>query len=234
MALFYVAWMGRDDRRRSRSAAICKITRHERRVHAAKRNAPSPVGVVGKRCIALRFMHPTMSVSLWGRRMPHYRRMLVPGGEYFFTVNLEDRSSDLLTREIALLRSAWLHAEQTLPFETVAAVVLPDHLHCIWRLPHGDADFSGRWRMIKAKFTRGLKLEDRPAGRRAGEYDVWQRRFWEHAIRDDRDRQAHIDYIHNNPVKHGHCSRVDEWPYSTWRGWDVMIADDPAPPPYAR
>lgn len=71
-------------------------------------------------------------------------------------------------------------------------------------------------------------------GRRPGERNVWQRRFWEHVIRNDRDRLAHVDYIHNNPVKHGYCSRVDEWPYSTWRRWDAMIADDPAPPEYAR
>ena len=162
--------------------------------------------------------------------MPDYQRVFVPGGEYFFTVNLEDRSSDLLTRNIEALRAAWRHVEERMPFETVAAVVLPEHLHCIWRLPYADADFSGRWRIFKARFTRSLPPPQRPLGRRPGEYNVWQRRFWEHAIRDDRDRETHVAYIHNNPVKHGLCSRVDEWPYSTWRRWDMMIRDDPPPP----
>ena len=112
---------------------------------------------------------------------------------------------------------------------------MPDHLHCIWRLPLGDADFPGRWRLLKAHFTRSVaKASGVPPGRRTGERGIWQRRFWEHVIRDDRDRLTHVDYIHNNPVKHGHCSRVDEWPYSTWRRWDVMIADDPVAPEYAR
>ena len=167
--------------------------------------------------------------------MSNYRRMFVPGGEYFFTVNLEDRSSDLLVRHIEDLRAAWLYVETRQPFETVAAAVMPDHLHCIWRLPPGDADFPGRWRLLKAHFTRSVaKAGSVPSGRRIGERGIWQRRYWEHVIRDDRDRLAHVDYIHNNPVKHGHCSRVDEGPYSTWRRRDVMIADDPAAPEYAR
>ena len=167
--------------------------------------------------------------------MSNYRRMFVPGGEYFFTVNLEDRSSDLLVRHIEELRAARRYVETRQPFETVAAAVMPDHLHYIWRLPLGDADFPGRWRLLKAHFTRSVaKASGVPPGRRTGERGIWQRRFWEHVIRDDRDRLTHVDYIHNNPVKHGHCSRVDEWPYSTWRRWDVMIADDPVAPEYAR
>jgi putative transposase len=167
--------------------------------------------------------------------MPDYRRMLVPGGEYFFTVNLEDRNSDVLVRRIGMLRAAWRYVEARAPFETVAAVVLPDHLHCIWKLPPGDEDFATRWRLLKGHFTRSLaKVEATPDGRRKGEHGLWQRRFWEHVIRDDRDRLAHVNYIHNNPVKHRYCSRVDEWPYSTWRRWDVMVADDPPAPEYAR
>jgi putative transposase len=167
--------------------------------------------------------------------MPDYRRIFVPGGEYFFTVNLENRTSDVLVRRIDALRAAWRYVEVRAPFETVAAVVLPDHLHCIWRLPSDDDDFSTRWRLLKAHFTRSLaKAEALPQGRRKGERGLWQRRFWEHVIRDDRDRLAHVAYIHNNPVKHGHCSRIDEWPYSTWRRWDAMIADDPPAPEYAR
>jgi putative transposase len=167
--------------------------------------------------------------------MPDYRRIFVPGGEYFFTVNLEDRTSDVLVRRIDALRAAWRYVEARAPFDTVAAVVLPDHLHCIWRLPSDDDDFPTRWRLLKAHFTRAVAAaEAPPQGRRKGERGLWQRRFWEHVIRDDRDRLAHVDYIHNNPVKHGYCSRVDEWPYSTWRRWDVMIADDPPMPEYAR
>lgn len=174
-------------------------------------------------------MHPT------GLGMPDYRRVFVPGGEYFFTANLEDRSSDLLVRRIDDLRSAWSYVEARMPFETVAAVVLPDHMHCIWRLPPGDADFPTRWRLLKAHFTRSVaKSGGAPKGRRAGERSVWQRRFWEHVIRDDRDRLAHVAYIHNNPVKHGYCSRVDEWEFSTWRRADVMTAPDPEAPAYAR
>jgi putative transposase len=160
--------------------------------------------------------------------MPNYRRAFSPGGEYFFTANLEDRSSDLLVRHIDLLRQAWRTVEKRKPFETVAAVVLPDHLHCIWRLPQGDADFPGRWRLLKSEFTKALLLRmDVAEGRREGERAVWQRRFWEHMIRNQEDRQKHVEYIHNNPVRHGHCSRVDEWPYSSFRRWDVMVADDP-------
>jgi putative transposase len=160
--------------------------------------------------------------------MPNYRRRFLPGGEYFFTVNLEDRTSDLLVQNIALLRYAWRFVEQHKPFETVAALVLPDHIHCIWTLPTGDDDFPGRWRLLKGVFTKQLVARGMaPEGRRTGERTIWQRRYWEHAIRDDQDRLRHVDYIHNNPVKHGHCSKVDEWPFSTWRRWDAMIADDP-------
>jgi putative transposase len=106
------------------------------------------------------------------------------------------------------------------PFEIDAIVVLPDHLHCIWRLPDGDADFSGRWREIKkyvAKRIGGI-------GKRPGERDVWQRRFWEHAIRDEDDWRRHMDYICYNPVKHGLVRSPAEWPFSSFKksvaaGW---------------
>ena len=192
-------------------------------------------------------MHRIVPVGAWcisgfalnasyvgGGFMSNYRRMFVPGGEYFFTVNLHDRSSDLLVRNIDAFRAAWRYVEGRMPFETVAAVVLPDHLHCIWQLPPGDDAYPTRWRLLKAHFTRSLgKAGVAVDGKRVGERGVWQRRYWEHVIRDDRDRLAHVDYIHNNPVKHGYCSRVDEWPYSTWRRWDAMSAGDPATPDYA-
>jgi putative transposase len=153
--------------------------------------------------------------------MPNYRRLYQPGGDYFFTVNLADRSSDALVRNIDALRHAWSYANARYPFETLAAAVMPDHLHCIWRLPPGDRDFSTRWSLLKGHFSRSLaRSGEAPPGRRAGERAVWQRRFWEHFIRDEDDLARCADYIHANPVKHGHCARVDQWPYSTWRKWN--------------
>lgn len=100
-------------------------------------------------------------------------------------------------------------------------VVLPEHLHCLWRLPPGDADFSTRWKKIKAAFSRAQpKTELRSASRAAkGERGIWQRRFWEHAVRDEADWRRHVDYIHFNPVKHGHVPRVADWPYSTFHDY---------------
>ncbi len=154
--------------------------------------------------------------------MPNYRRLFVPGGTYFFTVNLLDRSSDLLTREIGVLRNAWNYARERHPFETVAAVVLPDHLHCVWRLPEGDQDFPTRWRLIKTEFSRRLSHSaDAIINRRKGERGVWQRRFWEHVIRDDDDLERHVNYVHHNPVKHQYVADPDDWPHSTWRRWKI-------------
>lgn len=146
--------------------------------------------------------------------MPDYRRLYAPGGTYFFTVNLRDRSSDLLVREIDVLRAAWRDVATKRPFETVAAVVLPEHLHAIWRLPEDDDDFSTRWSLIKAGFTRRLGAASKSVGRKR-ERNIWQRRFWEHLIRDDEDMAAHIDYVHGNPVKHGLVADMGDWPYST-------------------
>ena len=152
--------------------------------------------------------------------MPNYRRLYVPGGTYFFTVNLLDRSRDVLTRHIEELRAAYGAIAKELPFETVAIVILPDHLHCIWTLPDGDPDFSTRWKRIKREFSVRLpRTADANVTRRTGERGVWQRRFWEHMIRDDADLARHVDYIHFNPVKHRHVKDADDWPYSTWRHW---------------
>lgn len=148
--------------------------------------------------------------------MPEYRRLLVPGGTYFFTVNLADRSSDLLVRHVAELRVAWRATAKAHPFETLAAVVLPDHLHTVWTLPEDDKDFATRWRLIKTRFTAALPAEAKGYGRRKGERGVWQRRFWEHAIRDEDDLEAHVNYIHGNPIKHGYVSDIDDWPHSSW------------------
>jgi len=145
--------------------------------------------------------------------MPAYRRLYIPGGTYFFTVNLADRSRRLLTDHVTALRQSWREVEQDHAFSTLAAVVLPDHLHVIWTLPPGDADFSTRLRLLKSGFTRRL----RASGVIEGHEKIWQNRFWEHAIRDDRDLENHINYVHFNPVKHGHVAEIPDWPYSTWR-----------------
>lgn len=148
--------------------------------------------------------------------MPNYRRVLVPGGTYFFTVNLQQRELSLLVDHIANLRAAFRMARAERPFEVVAAVVLPDHLHCVWRLPEGDSDYATRWRHIKSLFSRSLPVAG-AASRRANrcERGIWQRRFWEHCIRDERDLLAHIEYVHFNPVKHGYVDDTRMWPYST-------------------
>jgi putative transposase len=150
--------------------------------------------------------------------MPDYRRLYLPGGMFFFTVNLADRREQLLTRHVHLLRLAFAETRRALPFGIEAIVVLPEHLHCIWKLPPCDSDFPTRWRLIKAGFSRRMCLNEDVSGSRAArcERGVWQRRFWEHAIRDEADYSAHLDYIHYNPVKHGHTVKVVDWPYSSF------------------
>ncbi|WP_019612201.1 transposase [Thioalkalivibrio sp. AKL7] len=150
--------------------------------------------------------------------MTDYRRVRVPGGTYFFTVNAAVRvGNTLLTDHIDALRDAFREVRHRHPFVIDAMVVLPEHLHCIWRLPDDDADFSRRWRLIKARFSRLVCAgEARTRSRaRRGERGLWQRRFWEHCIRDEDDWVRHVDYIHYNPVKHGWARCVAEWPYSS-------------------
>lgn len=153
--------------------------------------------------------------------MPNYIRAHVPGGTFFFTLTLLDRRQRLLVEHIDLLRDSFASVLQQRPARIDAIVVLPDHLHCIWTLPADDADFSTRWRLIKGRFASGLpRVENEPLRRAARhERGIWQRRFWEHAIRDERDFAAHVDYVHFNPVKHGHVQRVADWPYSSFRRW---------------
>ncbi|WHZ18747.1 MAG: transposase [Rhodanobacteraceae bacterium] len=155
-----------------------------------------------------------------------YRRSNVAGGTYFFTVNLADRSSRLLIEHIDALRDAVRMVKSQHSFEIVAWVVLPDHMHAIWTLPEGDHDFSGRWSLIKGGFSRAIAWKEAVSASRAGkrERGIWQRRFWEHLIRDDTDLQRHVDYVHINPVKHGHVARAADWPHSSIhryieRGW---------------
>jgi putative transposase len=150
--------------------------------------------------------------------MTGYRRNFTAGGSYFFTVNLAERRSRLLIDNIESLRAAFRETRRRHPFTIDAIVVLPDHLHAIWTLPEHDADFPTRWRLIKADFSRRLPLGDRisESRRGKGERGIWQRRYWEHTIRDGDDFARHADYIHFNPVKHGHVRRVADWPFSSF------------------
>jgi putative transposase len=157
-----------------------------------------------------------------------YRRNRVPGGTYFFTVTLNDRRSCALVDHIDALRDAFRFSRRERPFDVDAIVILPDHLHAIMTLPAGDADFSSRWRRIKGLFTRHIAKTEGLSPNASGEYPLWQRRFWEHTIRDDEDFVRHVDYIHINPVKHGHATRARDWPYSSFHRYvreDILPAD---------
>jgi putative transposase len=153
--------------------------------------------------------------------MPNYRRAR-EGHAYFFTVVTYRRQPILCLPESRdLLREILFKVRGSHPFIIEAWVLLPDHMHCIWRLPQGDMNYSLRWGLIKAEFTKGSKpWLDRTKGttsrEKHREATVWQRRFWEHMIRDDRDFSAHCDYIHYNPVKHGIVDAPRDWPYSTF------------------
>lgn len=150
--------------------------------------------------------------------MPDYRRNRVEGGTYFFTVNLLDRKSDALVANIEILRDAVRSARARYPFYIDGWVVLPEHMRCIWTLPQGDGDFPVRWQMIKVLFSRGVGHSEhrRPSLVHKREAGIWQRRYWEHTIRDDRDYAAHMDYVHFNPVKHGLADEPCGWAYSSF------------------
>jgi putative transposase len=189
--------------------------------------------------------------------MSRYIRPKVPGVSVFFTVNLADRGARTLAEQIDTLREAVRLTRVERPFRIDAWVVLPDHMHCVWTLPVGDADYSVRMAAIKARFTRALTgrvgfhptvIEDDQGGSQAvgvdggveprqggvephptingrprsksklmkGDGRVWQRRFWEHHIRNDEDFAAHVRYCWINPVKHGLVGHPREWPFSSW------------------
>ncbi|MFZ6655371.1 REP-associated tyrosine transposase [Undibacterium sp. TJN19] len=158
-----------------------------------------------------------------------YRRANVPGATYFFTVNLQDRKSQLLTEHIGALRSAFRTVQTQYPFEIIAMVVMPDHLHAIWQLPEGDIDFSMRWSLIKATFSKALPKQEAISISREKkrERGIWQRRFWEHMIRDDDDLEKHIAYVHYNPVKHGYADRASAWAYSSLHKFIAQGMIDP-------
>ncbi len=160
--------------------------------------------------------------------MPNYRRPRIPSATIFFTVCLAERGSCLLVDEIDLLREAVRVTRARRPFKIDACVVLPDHLHAVWTLPEGDANYSDRWGAIKARFSKMVRLQGRgpdvplhsvtggknPALRK-GEVGIWQSRFWEHHIRDKADHDAHVRYCHMNPVRHGYVDRPEDWRFST-------------------
>ncbi|MEM7710138.1 MAG: transposase [Pseudomonadota bacterium] len=152
--------------------------------------------------------------------MSNYRRLRVPGASYFFTVNLARRGDDLLTRRVDLLRAAYAETVRTMPVRCDAMVVLPDHLHAVWTLPPGDVAYSERWRQMKHRFSRAL-ADERPRSAskmRKRERGIWQRRFWEHTIRDEADWVAHVRYVWMNPVKHGFVARASDWTFSSIHG----------------
>jgi putative transposase len=160
--------------------------------------------------------------------MTNYRRADFPGGYYFFTVVTHKRAK-FLTSELArrCLRESFLETKEKRPFEIIASCLLPDHLHCIWKLPEGDNDFSYRWSAIKAGFTRkflaggGRENSQTISRHQKRERGLWQRRFWEHRIKDEADLQRHVDYIHYNPVKHGLAKQVEQWPWSTFHKYNM-------------
>ncbi|MTD99196.1 transposase [Paracoccus sp. YIM 132242] len=154
--------------------------------------------------------------------MSRYLRPRLPAVPVFFTVALAQRGGQLLVDQVEVLREAVRVTQAERPFGIEAWVVLPDHLHCIWRLPEGDCDYSVRWGAIKARFTRGVRDEvgwnptlRSPSKVAKGDAGLWQRRFWDHHIRDERDLAAHVRYCWWNPVKHGYVQRPEHWPHSS-------------------
>jgi len=151
--------------------------------------------------------------------MSNYRRAWVPGGTYSFTVNLLERRRTLLVDHVEALRDSFRIAHAARPFALLAWVILPDHLHCVSRLPEGDDDNATRWRHIKSQFSRTIPMGERLSARRQtkAERGIWQRRYWERVVRDE-DHLCHcIDYVHINPQKHGYVEVVADWPHSSFQ-----------------
>ncbi len=150
--------------------------------------------------------------------MTEYRRNRVPGGTFFFTVNLYDRKSHLLVQQINTLREAVRRTQRRTPFQIDAWVVLPEHMHALWTLPEDDTDYARRWSAVKTNFSRNLPAGEYRCASRIirRERGIWQRRFWEHTIRNDQDYANRMDYIHFNPVRHGLVPHVADWPFSSF------------------
>jgi putative transposase len=168
--------------------------------------------------VGLASAQPTLQRVSHQGQMSRHRRVKIEGGLFFFTLALADRSSDVLVRHIERLRHAYQVTQQCLSFETIAMCILPDHLHAVWLLPDGDSDFPARWSLFKSDFSRGLPAAQlRSASKiKKREKGIWQRRYWERAVRNEADLERHVGYIHYNPVKHGLVSRVVDWPHSSF------------------
>ncbi len=160
--------------------------------------------------------------------MPEYRRVLIPGGTFFFTLVTFERIP-ILTSELSrqILKQVWKTVRDKHPFTCDAICLLPDHLHCIWTLPENDTNYAIRWAAIKALFSKkylqaggmeGIRSNSR---KEKGEAAIWQRRYWEHCIVDDNDFSKHFDYIHYNPVKHNLVSSVSEWQWSSFHKYKL-------------
>ena len=180
--------------------------------------------------------------------MPDYRRAFLPGGTFFFTLVTEHRAPILCDpRARSFLREAFTWAAGRWPFESRAIVLLPDHLHTIWTLPEPDSDYSLRWAFLKKTFTRSWLADsgsEQPVGasrRKNRRRGVWQRRFWEHTIRDEAEFERHCDYIHHNPVKHGLVECPHAWAHSSFhrfvgegyyeQDWHCLCDGRTRPPP---
>ena len=146
-----------------------------------------------------------------------YRRTKHPGGIYFFTLNLKNRNSNLLIQEIAYLRLAFKKTKIKYPFNILGIVILPEHLHMLMKLPNQDIEYPVRIRLLKSYFSYQVQSnEEKNKSRlKKQERSIWQRRYWEHAIRDEKDYENHLNYIYYNPVKHGYVKTPAEWPYSS-------------------
>jgi putative transposase len=146
-----------------------------------------------------------------------YRRAKSLGGTFAITFTLNERGSNLLVEYCDVFKSCYSKIQARQPFETVAFVLLPDHAHMVWTLPENDGDYSLRVRLIKHLFTRSLLKKGVDFKKRSkGERSCWQRRFWEHQVRNEYDLQRQVDYIHYNPVKHGYVKNVKDWPHSSF------------------
>ncbi len=162
--------------------------------------------------------------------MSNYRRLKIAGGTYFFTQTTYHQHHTWLCSEVArtALRNAINHVRERYPFTIDALVLLPNHIHCLWTLPPNDDDYATRWRLLKTYVTKEcanqLNLSEplTISRQKRGEQNLWQRRFWEHLIRDDHDFTKHFDYIHWNPVKHGYVQQIRDWPYSTFHRYVKM------------
>jgi REP-associated tyrosine transposase len=162
--------------------------------------------------------YPSTRLQSWAHRPDDELSPQLCPRRQLFLHGQSGRPTAATVQHIEPLRAAFRYTQERHPFSVEAAVILPEHLHAIWTLPEGDADFATRWRLIKTEFSRALPQGERISSSRhiKGERGIWQRRYWEHTLRNEGDFERHVNYIHFNPVKHGHVSRVKDWPYSSF------------------